>query len=410
MKQDLIQSVINKYLFALLIFALFFVILLYKLIGFVYTDELCALALFGLFFYVMTLTPNWAFNKVFLFTLLTFTFYTVYSILIGSNSTVAILNDLAVQIKPYLAFFCVYHLKPHFNNARKKILKDTSLLLWILFLLPVGIISIFYDRIFLLLMEHPSYFGVAVTLFSLCYLYGSRFTMRDKIIFLVLLSIGIFSGRSKFYGFYAMAFFFVIFFSREKQFKLNFKNTLILICMITLMGVVAWEKISLYFLQAIMAEGADKDLIARYALYYMMPEILSDYFPFGSGLASYATYYSGVYYSDIYAEYGLENIWGLSKSFPSFIADTYYPCLAQFGIVGVILFVLFWLYVIRKAYRAYRQSGDVKSFTIIFLLIGFLLIESTTGTTLIAQGGFVALMLLGATLSEAEGLKKQPGS
>ena len=45
----MIQEFINKHFFYLLIFTLTFGILLYDLIGFDYTDELCALFLFILF-------------------------------------------------------------------------------------------------------------------------------------------------------------------------------------------------------------------------------------------------------------------------------------------------------------------------------------------------------------------------
>jgi hypothetical protein len=351
----------------------------------------------------MVNSPDWAFNRAFLITLFVFIFYTGYSLWIGSNSSGAIFADLAVQMKPYLGFFCVYQLKPFFSNVRKKLLRDISLLLWMLFLLPVGISSIFYERVFQLLMEHPAYYGIAVTIVSLCYLYGSRYTMRDKIVFLALLSIGIFCGRSKFYGFYAMSFFVVFFFSEKRQFKLDSKTVLILTGMIVFMGIVAWEKISLYFYQAIVGAGdVEEDMIARYALYYTMPEILHDYFPFGSGLASYATYSSGTYYSELYVQYGLDNVWGLSKGFHNFVSDTYYPSLAQFGVAGIILFVLFWVYVIRKAFHANRQSKEPRVFTIILMIIGFLAIESTTGSTIIAQGGFFMMMLLGAILAETK--------
>jgi hypothetical protein len=325
--------------------------------------------------------------------------------LIGSNTPRAIFNDLTIQIKPYLVFFCAYQLKPFFSDARKKLLKDVSLLVWVVFLLPVGIASVFYERIFDMLIEHPSYYGIAVVVVSLCYLYGSRFTMRDKIVFLALLSVGILCGRSKFYGFYAMSFFIVLFFSRKNQFNFNFRNSLLLTCMVVIMGVVAWQKISLYFYQAMTgAEGVEKDMMARYALYYMMPEVIGDYFPFGSGLASYATYSSGIYYSELYTEYGLDQVWGLSKAFPNFVSDTYYPSLAQFGAAGVVLFVLFWIYVTGKAFRAYRHGGVAKSFTIILLTVGFLIIESTTGSTLIAQGGFFAMMVLGIILAEMKSI------
>ena len=404
-KRNMLQLLINKCFFFLFIFSLIFVVLLYKLIGFQYTDEICAVLLFILFFYVVFKTPKWEFNKVFLFTLGVFLFYTFYSILIGSNTKRAIFNDLIIQMKPYLGFFCVYHLKPYLDDNRKKIVKDISLLIWLIFLLPIGIISIVNDNIMTLTIEHHAYFGIVTTIVSLCYLYGCDFTGRDKVIFFIILSTGFFSGRSKFYGFFILAFFLIVFFSYFRQFKFNFKNILLLCGMFAAMVLAAWQKIHLYFYQVLSGSAnIDENMIARFVLYRTFPEILRDYFPFGSGLASFATHSSGEYYSDIYMKYGIENVWGISKSYTSFISDTYYPSLAQFGIIGVILFILFWLYIAGKAVNLYRKSDYTlsKHIVAILLIIGFLAIECTTGSTFIAQGGFFTMMMMGMILSDMQ--------
>jgi len=404
-KRNITQSFINRYFFFLLIFSLIFVVLLYNLIGFQYTDEICAVLLFLLFFYAVLQTPNWGFNKVFLFTLGIFLFYTIYSILIESNSKRAIFNDLIIQIKPYLGFFCVYQLKPYLDDSRKKIVKDISLLIWLIFLLPVGVISIVNNRILELTMGHPAYFGIATTIVSLCYLYCCDFTWRDKAVFFIILSTGLYSGRSKFYGFFMLAFFLVFFINYIRQFKFNFKSILLLCGMLAAIVLVAWQKISLYFYQVISdSANIDEDMIARFVLYRTFPEILRDYFPFGSGFASFATYSSGEYYSNIYMEYGIENVWGISKRYTNFISDTYYPSLAQFGVIGIILFMLFWVYIMAKAFNLYKKSGytQIKQIVIILLIIGFLAIESTTGSTFIAQGGFFIMMMLGMILSDMQ--------
>jgi len=401
----MIQLLINKLFFFLIIFSLIFVIILYNLIGFQYTDEICAVLLFMLFFYGVFKTPKWQFNKVFLFTLGIFLFYTIYSMQIASNTKRAIVTDLIIQIKPYLAFFCVYQLKPYFNASRKKLLKDISLFVWLIFLLPVGIISIVYDNIMTLTMYHPAYFGIATTIVSLCYLYSCDYKIRDKVLFFIVLSIGLFSGKSKFYGFFVLSIFLLFFFDNIRQFKFNFKNILLICSLFATMILVAWQKISLYFYQAISINAkVDEDMIARFVLYRTFPEIIKEYFPFGSGFASFATYSSAEYYSKTYSEFGIENVWGLSKSYPNFISDTYYPALAQFGIFGVILFVLFWVYIIRKAITLYKKGDYTQSkhFVIILLIIGFLAIESTTGSTFIAQGGFFLMMILGMVLSDMQ--------
>ena len=84
--------------------------------------------------------------------------------------------------------------------------------------------------------------------------------------------------------------------------------------------------------------------------------ILFDYFPFGSGLASFASFPSAENYSSLYYEYGLNNIGGLSPDMPDFICDAFYPTLAQFGIIGVILFITFWVYTYRFLRMMIRKT------------------------------------------------------
>jgi hypothetical protein len=285
---------------------------------------------------------------------------------------------------------------PKLNKHQKAVLRSLALIYWgILFV--IGISSLFYPDIIKLIMFHPTYYAAAVICTSLCYFYCSNFTSLNKLTFLLLLSIGILSGRSKFYGFYALSVFIILFFSNTKQIKLNIRNVLIIACMFAAVVLVAWQKISFYFYQAVIGE-VEKDMIARYILYATAPEILRDYFPFGSGFASYATYASGVYYSHIYTDYGIGAVWGLSKSYYSFVADTYYPSLAQFGVVGIILYVLFWIYLFRKAFFFYRKSRNRPFLIIIILIIAYLAIEGIADSTFISNRGFFVMMLVGLVL------------
>ena len=89
---------------------------------------------------------------------------------------------------------------------------------------------------------NPLYYAAAVVCVSLCYLYCSKFTNLDKITFVALLSIGLISGRSKFYGFFALATFITFYFSNIKQFKLDAKNITIILLTIVAVLFVAREK------------------------------------------------------------------------------------------------------------------------------------------------------------------------
>ena len=167
------------------------------------------------------------------------------------------------------------------------------------FQLILAITEIFVPHTLSGTMGHSTYFAAGVIATSLCFLFTGNFSMKEKFIFLGMLSIGLLSGRSKFYGFYALSVFMTLYFSKIKNFKLNLKNSLIIIIMLVAIIAVAWQKIYFYFFQTLTSD-VDKDMIARYVLYATSPQILMDYFPFGSGFASFATYSSGEFYSKMF--------------------------------------------------------------------------------------------------------------
>jgi O-antigen ligase len=122
-----------------------------------------------------------------------------------------------------------------------------------------------------------------------------------------------------------------------------------------------------------------------------------DNIPFGTGFGTYATYASGEYYSPVYIKYGMENMHGLSKAEPAFIADTYFPALAQFGIVGVVLFFSFWIILAVKALKSYSK-GSAKEATMILMTVIFFMIESTSDSTITHNRGMFIMMILGLLL------------
>ena len=156
----------------------------------------------------------------------------------------------------------------------------------------------------------------------------------------------------------------------------------------------------MYFIQGGFGDGREtSDLYARMALYYFSTFVFVDYFPFGSGFATYGTFASGQYYSHIYNDYGMDIMHGLTQSDPKFLADTYYPALAQFGIVGVVLFFSFWIVLTKKVCRLFGNE-NTKNFTISLLIIFFFLIECTSDATITHNRGLCMMMLLALSLTE----------
>ena len=390
-----LQEFANKYLYYLFVFTLLFGIVFYDIIGFNSIDEICGMLLLILFARNMFKEKDWPINKFFLITICVFLFYTVYSFCIGSNTKRAIFMDLIIQMKPYLAFFCIYQMTPQFNENQKNTLKELCLVLWCIFL-PIGLYGFLDIHIFNRIMGHPSCYAAIVTALSLTYLYCGKYSKKEKAMFLLMLLVGIASGRSKFYGFYALSIFMIFYLGKIENLKFDFKNTTALLLLLVAMAFVAREKLDLYFVQGLSeTESEEKDLLARFVLYATSFKLFVDYLPFGTGLASFGTHASGVYYSNIYTKYGIDSVWGLSKSFNKFIADTYYPSLAQFGIMGVILFFLFWIYIILKSIRNSRITEDSKLFTITCLIIGYLLIENIADASFTSNRGLFMMMFLG---------------
>ena len=394
----MIQDFINKQFFSLFVFTLIFGLLLYGTIGFDFIDEICATLLFILFGYSLFKSQEWLINKAFLTTIGVFLFYLCYSLCINSNTKAAIITDFIIQFKPYLALFCVYSLRPHFSTNQKKILRIICVFFWLI-LLILACIEIFKPHTLSNVMAHATYFAAGVIATSLCFLYTGDFSMKDRILFIIMLSIGLISGRSKFYGFFTLSVMVIIYFSNINHFKLNIKTIILLIITLILILVVSWKKVSFYFIEGITGE-AETDTIARFVLYTTSIQILIDYFPFGCGFGSFATYASGLYYSHIYNQDGIENVWGISKSFYSFIADTYYPSLAQFGFVGIMLYITFWIYVFKKALIFFQHTKQAKLMIIVLLLICFFGIEGTSDSTITTHRGLFMMMMIGLMLSE----------
>lgn len=397
----MVQEFINKQFYNLFAFTYIFGLALYGTIGFDSIDEICAMFLLVLLIYGIFKSSDWYINKAFLRVIVVFAFYVAYSFYINSNTGKAILSDLIIQFKPYLAFFGVYYLAPQFTASQKKILRDIALVIMAL-MLCIGIYSLKDVSAFKQTVGLVAYFAAIVTSSSLLYLFCSTGSKKDKAVFLVLLAIGLFSARAKFYGFFILAVACLLFTKYLSSLRFNFRTFLLVGVCIASMLVVSWSKMQLYFGVGASLDSVPEGFLARAMLYITFPEILKDYFPFGSGFASFGSYASGVYYSDIYAQYGLENIKGMTKLNYSYIADTYYPCLAQFGIVGIFLYLCFFFYVIKKALNLYKQTMQEKYFIIPFLIVGYLLVENVADATFTGHRGFFIMMFLGLVLSEAK--------
>lgn len=134
---------------------------------------------------------------------------------------------------------------------------------------------------------------------------------------------------------------------------------------------------------------------ARPALYMTGILIAMDYFPLGSGFATFASSISGEYYSGVYAKYGIDNVLGLTRNSYSFMADAYLPYIyGQFGFVG---FVLYSATIIKLMKNSITNLKDYNSIAAILVMWMYLLFASTaetifTNSTAVQFALFIAII------------------
>jgi hypothetical protein len=392
---------INKQFFWLFLAFIVFGVVLYDFMN-KYIDELfiLLLVLLGIIYkkanyFFKSVNTLFSISSLFFI----FGFYIVYSLYIQSNQTPAIFLDATLQIKPYLAFMTTLLIAPALSDKQKIIIKKVLIccFAYCTTIIVYGIMS--QSNIIdiqILFFGGPERFATCITILALSYLYVSKRAKKDVFWCIAMLCLGLFSARSKFVGFFAMFLFFMLAY-RRVELKIKIKNIAILCLVFLIVFFVAQEKFYYYFV-----EGAKHDF-ARPVLYVTAIEILTTYIPFGSGLGSFATYASEQYYSPLYHEFHLDAIYELSPDFSgSYISDTFFPVLAEFGIVGVFLFLYFWYSILKKAtfYKRRIVQKFVLEYLFILLIFSFFMIESVADSTFTHNRGVFMMILLGMCLTD----------
>lgn len=148
-------------------------------------------------------------------------------------------------------------------------------------------------------------------------------------------------------------------------------NPIYVIGLLITIAFIGWDQVQHYF-------GAESTA-ARSLLLKSGFQIMHDYFPFGTGFATFGTEMAAQNYSPLYYLYGINSHWALVEG-GSELTDCFWPAVAaEFGIIGLIMmifliFLLFKMMVITARYDKYCLLA-----CIIFIL--YLLICST-GTSI----------------------------
>lgn len=94
---------------------------------------------------------------------------------------------------------------------------------------------------------------------------------------------------------------------------------------------------------------------------------------------------------------------GVTPDNPMFVGDTFYPELAQFGFIGIILFLLFF-------YRRYKEICSLRNldaYLLGLIILTTILFESVADTTLLSNRGVMYFILLGLLHNENMQIKNR---
>ena len=317
------------------------------------------------------------------FCVVIFGLYLVYSHRFSANpNKIAQYTDCIQLLKPFAFFYFFYKNPLDFSNRQKKFFRMVCVLIPLVLL-----ISYINYEMKEGLIRHPFTLGITSFCLATFYYYLSNDKKKYNTLLFILL-IGLLSFRVKYmleFLLFIMALFFV-----KRKIRINAKYTILIILTVLLGSYLAIAKFKFYFVEA--------DEAARFLLYKTMPLVLKDYFPFGSGYASYATSASGVYYSPLYHRYGIDDGYGMTESNYSYISDTFFPVLAEFGVVGIFLFFLFWK---KRLKEISNISDDIKNYRIALLIVAMVGIESVAGPVFVMSYNFIPMALLGSICNKS---------
>lgn len=382
--QKRIKTKDNKLILAIYVISVSYIVFTPFVKSFSYVDELSTLFLGGYILFTIPILRK----KEFLLVLSILFFYLIYSFYLHINKYQAIILDLLLFLKPFICFYSMYYLHVSWTNKFKRILKR----IFLFFGIYCWCILPFIENIY----SNTAAFYPACILSSISYLYFSPQKKKNWYIALFLLLPGLFTFRSKF-NTELICFIYLGFFLKGK-FTLSIKYIIAILILIIFSIYINWTKFSLYFF------AGEEDGIARTTFYYTAIKILADYFPLGSGLGSFGSEAAARYYSPLYYKYGVDSVYGMSPldygESSNFLVDTFYPILAEFGVIGIILYVIFWM----KRWNAANILFN-HNYRIFLFLFFFMIIENIANSAFISPISVSIMMLLGLTFSDSNNIK-----
>lgn len=324
-------------------------------------------------------------------------FYLAYSLIIQITTPRGVFLDVLQQVRPYAVFYLTWMMAPEFTNKQKRRIKLVMLLSFFgylgAFIIKPSLVTPYGGG------ESAALGQIALCCAMIYYLFSKQ-TKRNRNIAILIMLLGLISGKSKYFG-ECVVFIALVVFVKS---KINYTSVATLLKVAALGAVViffTWTKFNAYYVEGFQENA---EAMARPATYATGMKIMfHDYIPFGSGLGSFGTAAAAKEYSPLYFKYRLNDIWGLDPRNPMFLADAFYPTLAEYGIVGLLLFLIFW----KRRLRESNKIPDLASYRMALMAILALALESTADSSYLSGKGMGYFMILAVCLNSGKRLSNK---
>lgn len=227
---------------------------------------------------------------------------------------------------------------------------------------------------------------LAVSLIMFAILALNNFVKHKTLYYIMGCVSLIFSIKSSPLLFGIMFLYFLYYFKHRNKIKM--RTLVFLLIVIVLIG-------SFQIQTYLMNENAP-----RYLFFYYGGITANEYFPFGSGFATFGSDQAARQYSPLYFIYGFNHLFGMNPEDGSFLSDTFWAmALGQFGWIGFFLYCLVYLRIFISFQMQYNLLPDQKAFLyssfISYMIhaVGSAILSSSAGVI-----GFIAIaMVLNST-------------
>lgn len=288
----------------------------------------------------------------------------ISSLIWGEQNLLPVLQDSFVCVKFIIAYiFGAIFFKNKRNIFLTYIVAVSKIAVWVVFIVGILHIEDFLSGIgeknIFLHQTSLTHFAVLL-LIIFTYIY---FKTGKSILYLILSSALVFLALTSkgigFLGLYWISFFLL--------FKGKFKNRYLLIISGVLFALLlTWEDVIAYFFSS--------GYSPRRILLTDSFKVAIREFPFGTGFGSFGSAVAYKYYSPIYYDFGYTSNYGMGPDLSTnFMCDSFWPCIfAQFGIGGMIIFLLIIIHFIflgNKIYRIDKRMGFLCFMIMLYLLI-----------------------------------------